>query len=37
MGPEGLCVVAGSLFLVGEMRAHLTGEASDPLITADPL
>jgi dihydrofolate synthase / folylpolyglutamate synthase len=33
----GLCVVAGSLFLVGEIRAHLLGEPVDPLVTSDPL
>ena len=35
--PGGLVVVAGSLFLVGEMRAYLLGEAVDPLPTGDPL
>jgi dihydrofolate synthase / folylpolyglutamate synthase len=33
----GLCVVAGSLFLVGEIRAHLLDEPVDPLVTSDPL
>jgi dihydrofolate synthase / folylpolyglutamate synthase len=35
--PGGLVVVAGSLFLVGEMRAHLLGEPVDPLALSDPL
>jgi dihydrofolate synthase/folylpolyglutamate synthase len=33
----GLTVVAGSLFLVGELRAHLLGEPVDPLPGGDPL
>lgn len=37
VGQEGVCVVAGSLFLVGEIRAHLLGEAGDPVVTSDPL
>lgn len=30
-------LVAGSLFLVGETRAALTGEPVDPVVTGDPL
>ena len=37
VGHGGLVVVAGSLFLVGELRAHLLGEATDPTPLADPL
>jgi len=29
--------VCGSMFLVGELRAHLRGEAVDPLPTSDPV
>jgi len=36
-GAGGLVVVAGSIFLVGEVRAALTGEPRDPLPTSDPL
>jgi dihydrofolate synthase/folylpolyglutamate synthase len=36
-GPGGLVVVAGSIFLVGEVRATLTGEPRDPVVTSDPL
>jgi dihydrofolate synthase/folylpolyglutamate synthase len=32
-----LIVVAGSVFLVGEVRAHLLGEPSDPLPVSDPV
>jgi dihydrofolate synthase/folylpolyglutamate synthase len=35
-GPGGV-VVAGSVFLVGELRAHLLGEPVDPLVGGDPL
>ena len=31
-GPEGLVVVAGSLYLVGEVRAALRGEPRDPQV-----
>jgi len=37
VGPGGLVVVAGSIFLVGEVRAALTGEPRDPVATSDPL
>jgi dihydrofolate synthase / folylpolyglutamate synthase len=37
VGHGGLVVVAGSIFLVGELRAHLLGEATDPSPLADPL
>jgi dihydrofolate synthase/folylpolyglutamate synthase len=36
-GHGGLAVVAGSLFLVGELRAHLLGEPVDPTRLGDPL
>lgn len=32
----GLCVVAGSLFLIGQLRAHLRGEPRDPVLAQDP-
>jgi dihydrofolate synthase/folylpolyglutamate synthase len=32
VGPDGLVVVAGSIFLVGEARAHLLGLPSDPAV-----
>jgi dihydrofolate synthase/folylpolyglutamate synthase len=35
--PGGYVVVAGSIFLVGEIRARLLGEEVDPLATGDPL
>jgi dihydrofolate synthase/folylpolyglutamate synthase len=35
--PDGYVVVAGSIFLVGELRARLLGEAVDPLPGGDPL
>ena len=35
--PDGLAVVAGSIFLVGVLRAHLLGEPSDPVSGSDPL
>lgn len=35
--PSGYVVVAGSIFLVGELRAHLLGELLDPIVTGDPL
>jgi dihydrofolate synthase/folylpolyglutamate synthase len=34
---SGLVVVAGSLFLVGELRAALRGEPVDPIVTGDPM
>ena len=37
VGQGGLGVVAGSLFLVGEIRAHLLGEPADPVVGGDPL
>jgi dihydrofolate synthase/folylpolyglutamate synthase len=37
VGHEGLVVVAGSIFLVGELRAHLLGDAVDPTPLSDPL
>jgi hypothetical protein len=30
-------VAAGSIYLVGEVRRLVTGEAADPLAVADPL
>jgi folylpolyglutamate synthase/dihydropteroate synthase len=33
----GLAVVAGSIFLVGEVRAALLSEPTDPVPVADPL
>lgn len=36
-GPEDLIVVAGSVFLVGEARAHLLGEETDPVKVTDPV
>ncbi len=36
-GPGGLVVVAGSIFLVGELRAHLLHEDVDPAPTSDPV
>jgi dihydrofolate synthase / folylpolyglutamate synthase len=37
LGPDDLCVVAGSLFLVGEARELILGEAADPVTVGDPL
>jgi dihydrofolate synthase / folylpolyglutamate synthase len=37
VGPAGVVVVAGSLFLVGEIRARLLGENVDPLPGGDPM
>jgi dihydrofolate synthase/folylpolyglutamate synthase len=37
VGHDGLVVVAGSIFLVGELRAHLLGEPVDPTPLSDPL
>jgi dihydrofolate synthase/folylpolyglutamate synthase len=36
-GKGGLVVVCGSVFLVGEIRAHLRGDAVDPVPTSDPV
>ncbi|HEY8923652.1 MAG TPA: Mur ligase family protein [Polyangia bacterium] len=36
-GTGGLVVVAGSMFLVGAVRAALLGEPGDPVPTSDPL
>jgi len=36
-GPDGLVVVAGSIFLVAALRAHLLDDPVDPLPTSDPL
>ena len=37
IGAGGLVVVAGSIFLAGDVRAALTGEPRDPVPTSDPL
>ena len=37
VAPGGLVVVAGSIFLIGQVRAHLLGEPQDPLPGGDPL
>jgi dihydrofolate synthase / folylpolyglutamate synthase len=37
MGADDLCVVTGSIFLVGEARELLLGEAADPVPVGDPL
>jgi dihydrofolate synthase/folylpolyglutamate synthase len=37
VGHGGLVLVAGSIFLVGELRAHLLGEPVDPTPLSDPL
>lgn len=37
VGAGGLVVVAGSIFLVGQVRAHVLGEPVDPLVTGDPV
>jgi dihydrofolate synthase/folylpolyglutamate synthase len=37
VGWDGMVVVAGSTFLVGDLRAALLGEMCDPLPTSDPL
>jgi dihydrofolate synthase/folylpolyglutamate synthase len=37
VGHGGLVAVAGSIFLVGELRAHLLGEPVDPTPVSDPL
>jgi dihydrofolate synthase/folylpolyglutamate synthase len=33
----GWVLVCGSVFLVGEIRAHILGEPVDPLVSSDPL
>jgi dihydrofolate synthase/folylpolyglutamate synthase len=37
VGHGGLVVIAGSIFLVGELRAHLLDEQVDPVLLSDPL
>jgi dihydrofolate synthase/folylpolyglutamate synthase len=37
VGHGGLVVAAGSIFLIGELRAHLLGEPLDPTPLSDPL
>jgi dihydrofolate synthase/folylpolyglutamate synthase len=37
VGHGGLVVVAGSIFLVGEVRAHVLDEPHDPTLMFDPL
>jgi dihydrofolate synthase/folylpolyglutamate synthase len=37
VGEGGVVVVAGSIFLIGGLRALLRGEPIDPLVTGDPL
>lgn len=37
VGAGGLVVVAGSIFLVGELRAALLGEITDPTPVSDPM
>jgi len=37
VGHAGLVVAAGSIFLVGELRAHLLGSVVDPTPLSDPL
>ncbi|MDX2020290.1 MAG: Mur ligase family protein [Deltaproteobacteria bacterium] len=36
-GAHGLVVAAGSVFLVGQLRAHLLGHTPDPIVTSDPM
>ena len=36
-GEGGLVVVCGSMFLVGQLRARVLGEAVDPVRTSDPV
>ena len=36
-GQGGAVVACGSIFLVGQLRAHLRGEPVDPLPTSDPV
>jgi len=35
--PNGLAVVAGSIFLIGALRAHLLNEPLDPIAGSDPM
>lgn len=35
--PRGYVVIAGSIFLVGELRARVRGEEVDPVIGGDPM
>ncbi len=37
VAPGGQVVVCGSMFLVGEIRAHILGEPVDPILSGDPL
>ena len=37
VGPGDAILIAGSLFLVGEARALLLGEAADPMTATDPV
>jgi dihydrofolate synthase/folylpolyglutamate synthase len=37
VGHAGLVVAAGSIFLIGELRAHLLGSVVDPAPLSDPL
>jgi dihydrofolate synthase / folylpolyglutamate synthase len=36
-GQKGMVVACGSIFLVGQLRAHLRGEPVDPVPTSDPI
>jgi len=36
-GPAALVVIAGSMFLVGAVRAAVLGEPGDPVPTSDPM
>jgi dihydrofolate synthase/folylpolyglutamate synthase len=36
-GPDGLVLVAGSLYLVGAARTHLLGDVADPIGLSDPV
>ena len=37
VAPNGLVVVAGSIFLVGALRARLLNELVDAIVGSDPL
>lgn len=37
VGHGGLVLVAGSIFLIGDLRAHLLGDPVDPVLLSDPL
>jgi dihydrofolate synthase/folylpolyglutamate synthase len=37
VGAKGAVVVAGSIFLIGGLRASVRGEPIDPLVTGDPM